>query len=92
LDTHKVTTSPVTERKRDSGPETLCTSKTLNEMEGAQGGLKGTWRLFNIEVKALDDPGKDSAAVSPALLKVRQESMSLKYEPASEPLRISVEW
>lgn len=39
-------------------------------MVGAQGGLKGTWRLFNIEVKALDDPGKDSAAVSPALLKV----------------------
>ena len=48
----------------------------MGEMVGAQRGLKGTWRLFNIEVKALDDPGKDSAAVSPALLKVHPQHRS----------------
>jgi len=41
--------------------------------------LERCW-LFNIEVKALDDPGKDSAAVSPALLKVLLVLLYSRYE------------
>ncbi|KAJ1490290.1 hypothetical protein T484DRAFT_1777527 [Baffinella frigidus] len=63
--------------RRPRGGKSRGSRKTTGDKKEARGGLKGTWRLFNIEVKALDDPGKDSAAVSPALLKSVVEKLGM---------------
>jgi len=76
----------VCERERESKIE-RHTKKSARERPQQDAGVASEKSLFSssaLSLQVLEGPW--------ALSCVMQESMRLKYEPASEPLHISVEW